>query len=414
MADVVESGGTAVLPDEIGEAEKTAVFGMEEKMKRILSYGMVGGGKGSLIGPAHRRAIAMDGKAVLRAGCFSRNEDNNRQTGTEWGVEQDRIYRNYEEMAEAEKGRTDAIDFVVIVTPNVSHYPIAKAFLNAGIAVVCDKPLAVTAEQAEELYELSNEKGILFMVTYVYSGYTTAKQIRRMVEQGAIGRIRTIAAEYPQGWLAQEDMTGNKQADWRLNPEQAGKSNTLADIGTHIENTVHRMTGLSIRRLMARMEHVVPGRVLDDNSAVWVEYDNGASGMYWASQIAIGHDNGLRIRIYGERGSLHWFQEEGEKILYYKEDGSRLEIHKGDACIEGRPAVYDRMPGGHSEGWFGALANHYCNFVECLCAQKSGEACEHPKEFPDAYDGLSGMRFIEACVESQEKGNVWIEMGQDI
>ena len=371
---------------------------------------MVGGGRGSLIGPAHRRAIGLDGHAVLCAGCFSRNEENNRQTGEAWGVDPVRVYRNYAEMAQAERERPDGIDFVVIVTPNSSHYEIAKTFLNAGIAIVCDKPLAVTAMQAEELQRLSEEKGILFMVTYVYSGYTAAKQIRCMVEQGAIGRIRTIAAEYPQGWLAKEDMTGNKQAAWRMDPEQAGKSNTLADIGTHIENTVHRMTGLSIRRLMARMEHIVPGRVLDDNSAVWVEYDNGISGMYWASQIAIGHDNGLRIRIYGEKGSLHWFQEEGEKILYYKEDGSRVEIHRGDSIIDGRASVYDRIPGGHNEGWFGAMANHYCNFMECLHAQKTGEPYEHLKDFPDARDGVLGMRFIEACVESQEKGNVWVEM----
>ena len=170
------------------------------------------------------------------------------------------------------------------------------------------------------------------------------------------------------------------------------------------------MTGLAIRRLMARMESVVPGRKLDDNSTVWVEYENGASGAYWASQIAIGHDNGLRVRIYGEKGSLHWFQEEGEKILYYKEDGSRMEIHKGDAVIDEKAAAYDRIPGGHSEGWLGALANHYCNYIECFLAKEAGESYEARKNFPDAYDGLGGMQFIEACVESQEKGNAWVAM----
>ncbi len=378
-------------------------------MSRILSYGMAGGGIGSLIGPAHRKAIAMDGKAALCAGCFSRQEEHNRQTGEALGIESGRIYKDYIEMAAAEKERTDKIDFVVIVTPNVSHYAIARTFLEAGIAVVCDKPLAMTAEEAGQLCALAEQKELLFMVTYVYSGYTAVKQIRSMIEQGAIGRIRTIAAEYPQGWLAKEDMTGNRQAAWRLDPKQAGKSNTLADIGTHIENTVHRMTGLSIRRLMARMESVVPGRKLDDNSTVWVEYENGASGAYWASQIAIGHDNGLRVRIYGEKGSLHWFQEEGEKILYYKEDGSRMEIHKGDAVIDEKAAAYDRIPGGHSEGWLGALANHYCNFIECFHAKEAGESYEARKNFPDARDGLAGMQFIEACVESQEKGNVWVE-----
>ena len=380
--------------------------GEEKQMKRILSYGMAGGGKGSLIGPAHREAIGLDGRAVLKAGCFSRDADNNRQTGAEWGVDTDRIYEDFREMAKAESCRYDGIDFVVIVTPNVSHYAIARAFLEAGIAVVCDKPLAVTVEQAEELYELARQKGILFMVTYVYSGYTMVRQARCMVQKGMIGQIRTIAAEYPQGWLAEEDMSGNRQAAWRLDPEQAGKSNTLADI----ENTVYRMTGLSVCRLLARMEHVVPGRKLDDNSAVWVEYDNGASGMYWASQIAIGHDDGLRVRIYGEEGSLHGFQEGGEKLLYYKKDGTRMELHKGDAILDPKAAVYDRMPCGHSEGWIGALANHYCNFIECLRAKQAGEAWEQMKEFPDAHDGVLGMRFIEACVESQENGNVWVVM----
>lgn len=379
-------------------------------MKKVLKYGMVGGGPGAFIGEAHRKAIALDGQAVLTAGCFSRDFEATLRTGEECGVERDRLYKDYREMAERESSRDDGIDFVVITTPNNSHYEICKAFLERGIAVSCEKPLSVSAEEAEGLADLVKEKNIPFMVTYIYSGHVTAMEIRELIRSGAIGEIRTVMGEYPQGWLAFEDISGNKQGEWRTDPSRSGRTNALGDIGTHIENTVFRMTGLKIKKLLSRMDVVVPGRVLDDNSFVLLEYENGASGCYWASQIAIGHDNGLRIRIYGSKGSIKWYQEEPEKFHIAGEDGVFREIHRGCSSIHQTPARYQRLPGGHPEGWFEAMANLYRNFMEHLKAWKDGTFTEEILDYPTIEDGLDGIQFLEACLKSSEQGNVWVEL----
>ena len=243
-----------------------------------IQYGMVGGGPGSFIGDAHRRAINLDGTATLVAGCFSRTVEKSRQTGQELGIDPDRCYATYEEMAKAEAARPDGIRFVVVVTPNVSHYPVCKAFLEAGIPVACDKPLCLTVEQSEELQRLAEEKDLLFLVTYTYMGHVTAKHIRETIRSGKLGKIRTVMAEYPQGWLAHEGNWGGKQGEWRCDPEQSGGVNCLGDLGTHVENAVATMTGLKVRRLLARMDVVVPGRVLDDNDVVLVEYGQRPAG----------------------------------------------------------------------------------------------------------------------------------------
>ena len=216
-----------------------------------LSYGMVGGGPGSFIGDAHRRAINIDGLATLVAGCFSRTLEKCKQTGAELGIADDRCYASFDEMAKAEAAREDGIDFAVIVTPNVSHYPACKAFLEAGIHVACDKPLCLTAEQAKELETLAEEKGLLFLVTYTYMGHVTAKHIRRYIAEGKLGKIRTVMAEYPQGWLAYEGEWGGKQGEWRCDPKQSGGVNCLGDLGTHVENAVSMLTGLKIKRVLA-------------------------------------------------------------------------------------------------------------------------------------------------------------------
>ena len=379
-------------------------------MGRVLKYGMVGGGIGGFIGDAHRRSIGLDGKAKLVAGCFSRSYENTLATGAALGVENDRLYKNYEEMARKEAAREDCIDFVVVVTPNNTHYSICKAFLEAGIAVSCDKPLTVSLKEALELEALAKAKNLQFMVTYTYSGHVTAMNIKEMIAAGEIGEVRTVMGEYPQGWLAFEDITGNKQGEWRTDPAQSGKTNALGDIGTHIENTVYRMTGLKIKRVLAKMEKVVLGRRLDDNSVVMVEYENGASGVYWASQIAIGYDNSLRVRIYGSKGSIFWFQEQPEVIHLAKEDGTLLEIHRGHGVIKKQAAKYTRLPSGHPEGWFEAMANLYSNFIDCLNAQKDGKLVESMIEYPTVADGVDGLKFIEACLKSSENGNVWVEL----
>lgn len=377
-----------------------------------LQYGMVGGGPGSFIGEAHRRAIGLDGKAELAAGCFSRTFEKNQLTGSQLGIDHDRIYSNYEEMAKAEAALERGIDFVVITTPNAAHYEACKVFLTAGIAVSCEKPLCVSLSQARELEQLAKDKNILFMVTYIYSGHVTALNAKAMIQQGIIGEVRTIMGEYPQGWLAQEDITGNKQGEWRTDPEQSGRTNALGDIGTHIENTVYRMTGLKIQKVLARMDKVVKGRTLDDNSFVMVEYENGASGMYWASQIAKGHDNSLRIRIYGSKGSLLWFQETPEILTWVQEDDTLVELHRGYSSILPDAAKYQRLPSGHPEGWFEAMGNLYTNFISCVEAKKDGTFTPDMIEYPTVNDGVDGLEFIEACLQSAENGNVWVELSK--
>lgn len=377
---------------------------------RKLTYGMVGGGPGSFIGDAHRRSINLDGMATLVAGCFSRSMEKTLQTAKELHVAEDRCYANYEEMAKAEGARPDGIDFVVIVTPNYAHYGACKAFLEAGIHVSCDKPLCVTGEQASELEALAAEKGLLFMVTYTYMGHVTAKHAREIVKRGDIGKIRAVAAEYPQGWLAYEGEWGGKQGEWRCDPNLSGNTNCMGDLGTHVENAVATMTGLKIKRLLAKMDVVVPGRTLDDNDYVMVEYEGGATGLYWVSQVAIGHDNSLRVRIYGDGGSIQWFQEEPEKITVIKKDGSLTEHHRGYGSIAPGAAKYGRLPSGHPEGWLEAMGNLYRSFMQCILAKEDGSFTEDMIDYPTVHDGAEGIRFVEACLKSAKNGNVWVEL----
>lgn len=375
-----------------------------------LSYGMVGGGPGSFIGDAHRKAINIDGKAVLVAGCFSRSIDKCKETGAQLGVAEDRCYTSFEQMAKAEAARADGIDFVVVVTPNVSHYPVCKAFLEAGINVSCDKPLCLTVEQAEDLERLAEEKNLLFLVTYTYMGHVTAKHIKRFIAEGKLGKIRTVMAEYPQGWLAYEGEWGGKQGEWRCDPKQSGGVNCLGDLGTHVENAVATMTGLKVKRVLAKMDVVVPGRVLDDNDVVLVEYEGGATGCYWTSQFAIGHKNDLRVRIYGEKGSILWEQENCEKVTMIEYDGTEVVRYRGTPGIEPGAAAYGRLPSGHTEGWLESMGNLYRSFMECVDAKKNGVFTPDMIDFPTVHDGAEGVKFVHACLKSNKEGNIWVEL----
>lgn len=375
-----------------------------------LNYGMVGGGAGSFIGQAHCRAIRIDDLAQLTAGCFSRREAISRETGAELGIASDRCYASFQEMAAAEAAREDGIDFVVITTPNVSHYPVCKAFLEAGIPVSCEKPLCLTLEQALELQALAMEKDLPFMVTYTYMGHVTAKHIRRYIQEGNLGKIRMVMAEYPQGWLAHEEDWGGKQGQWRCDPSQSGNVNCLGDLGTHIENAVAMMTGLKIRRVLAKLEHQVPGRVLDDNDVVLLEYEGGATGCYWSSQVAIGHDNDLRVRIFGENGTIEWRQETSEQVLVVSRDGIRTDLHRGDAGILPGAAEYGRLPSGHTEGWLESMGNLYRSFCRCLRAKKDGTFVPEMIDYPTVDDGVEGVRFVQACLASNEAGGIWMDM----
>lgn len=375
-----------------------------------LNYGMVGGGPGSFIGDAHRKSINIDAMATLVAGCFSRTLEKCRQTGAELDIAPDRCYASFDEMARSEAAREDGIDFAVVVTPNVSHYAACKAFLEAGIHVSCDKPLCLSVEQAEELVKLADEKGLLFLVTYTYMGHVTAKHIKKFIADGKLGKIRTVMAEYPQGWLAYEGQWGGKQGQWRCDPEQSGGVNCLGDLGTHVENAVATLTGLKIKRVLAKMDVVVPGRVLDDNDVVMVEYEGGATGCYWTSQFAIGHKNDLRVRIYGEKGSILWEQENCEKVTMVQYDGTIVELFRGTAGIEGAAAAYGRLPSGHTEGWLESMGNLYKSFITCVGAKKNGTFTPDMIDFPTVHDGAEGVKFIHACLKSNAAGNVWVDL----
>ena len=375
-----------------------------------LRYGMVGGGPGAFSGDAHRKAVSLDGTAELVAGCFSRTPEKTLEQGKALGLEPERCYASYQEMAEAEAAREDGIDFVVIVTPNNTHYAIAKAFLEAGIHVACDKPLVTTVQEAEDLKKTADEKDLLFMVTYTYTGHVTMKYMRDLVKNGEIGMIRTVMAEYPQGWLYDENSWGGKQGEWRCDPAQSGRVNCLGDLGTHVENAVATVTGLKIKRVLAKMDVVVPGRKLDDNDQILVEYEGGATGINWTSQFAIGCDNSLRLRIYGSKGTLLWFQENPEEVILIREDGIARSVKRGYGAVTPDAAKYGRLPSGHTEGWLEAMGNLYDSFGACVKAKKEGHFTPELIDYPTIEEGVAGLKYVEACLESNAKGNVWVEV----
>ncbi|MDH7512069.1 MAG: Gfo/Idh/MocA family oxidoreductase [Clostridiales bacterium] len=377
-----------------------------------LTYGMIGGGKGAFIGDVHRKAVAMDGKAELIAGCFSQSYENTLATGEAWGIpDKSRLYKSFEEMFTAEARREDRIDFVIIVTPNNTHYPIARMAIENGIHVVCDKPLTTTSRDAEELVRLAREKGILFGVTYAYTGYPLVKHMRQMVRNGDLGEIRFVSAEYPQEWLATPlEKTGQKQAAWRTDPKYAGASNCVGDIGSHIENMVSYVSGLKIQSLLARLDTFIEGRHLDDNASILVNYKGGAKGLYWSSQVAIGHDNGLRIRIYGTKASLEWCQEIPNSCRVSYLDRPSQVISRGRDKMYPQAQAYSRIPSGHPEGYFEAFANIYSTYIEALRDHLSGQPVSADEaDFPDVEEGLRGVKFIEKCVESSRKGALWVD-----
>lgn len=375
-----------------------------------LRYGMVGGGRGAFIGDVHRKAIGLDGLATLVAGCFSQTYANTLATGLSLGLSAERCYNTYEEMAEKEAQRADPIDFVVIVTPNAAHYAVAKAFLSKGFHVVCDKPLTFEVAEAQELSALARKNNLLFCVTYTYTGYPAVKQAREMIARGEIGQIRFVNAEYPQEWLATpSEREGSKQAAWRTDPKLSGKSNCVGDIGSHAENMVSYVTGLRIKSLCARLDSFVAGRVLDDNATIMVEYEGGAKGLYWASQIAVGCDNGLRVRVFGTKGSIQWAQENPNYLVVSKLGQPTQTLSRGRDAFHPNAQAYSRIPSGHPEGYFEAFANIYKAYIGALASVKAG-AKPGPAEldFPTAGAGIDGVRFIGKCVESSQKGAVWI------
>ncbi len=368
----------------------------------MLKYAMIGGGPGAFVGQVHRRALLLNGDAKLVAGCFSRDLEKSRETGAELGLDSDRVYATPEEMARLEAGD---VDFAVVVTSNEAHYPNVKACLENGIHVMCDKPFTHTSEQAAELVQLARENELVLGVTYTYAGYPMVRQAQEMIERGDLGEIRFINCEYPQGWLAEMlETTGHTQASWRADPARSGGVLSLGDVGTHVEYLVPHVTGLKVTRLAARLDTLVEGRELDDNGTILTEYDNGARGMYWYSQAATGMVNGLRLRVFGEKGGLEWFQEDPDHLHFMPLGESARKIVRGAPDMMPGAMGYSHTPPGHPEGWLLAFANIYKRFCATI---ESGAA----PDFPTGEDGLRGVRFIEACLDSSKADTRWVEMG---
>jgi predicted dehydrogenase len=376
-----------------------------------LRYGMIGGGPGSFIGDVHRQAIRLDGLGELAAGCFSRSPEGTLATGAALGIARERLYGTFEEMAAEEAKRPDKIDFAVVVSPNTSHYAAAKAFLRAGIPVVCEKPFTVEEGEARELAELARKKNLLCAVTYTYTGNVTVKHARELVRRGEIGDILFVNGEYPQEWLLPPaEKQGSKQAVTRTDPALAGKSNSVGDLGTHIENLVSYITGLRIKSVCARLDRIGEDRVLDTNATIMLNYEGGARGLYWTSQVASGYDNALRVRIFGAKGSLAW-NEEDSNYLWVSRFGRPNELlSRGKDPFYPPAQAHSRLPSGHPEGYFEALANIYRTYIGALIKARKGEPLtEEDLDFPDLQAGVDGVRFVGKCVESSGKGAAWVE-----
>jgi len=383
-------------------------------MDRKIKMGMVGGGRDAFIGPVHRMAAQMDNKIELVAGAFSSTPEKSRLSGRDLLLAENRIYDDYIQMFQREKELPEGerIDFVSIVTPNNSHYPIAKEALLSGFHVVCDKPMTMNLDEAVALNNEVNDSGLIFCLTHNYTGYPMVKEARQIVMNGDIGMIRKAVVEYPQGWLADAlENTGNKQAAWRSDPVFAGASSCMGDIGTHCANLVEYITNLSITEICGDLTTFVPGRKLDDDGSVLLRFDSGARGILWASQVAIGMENGLNIRIYGEKGTLEWTQEEPNS-LWVRWSDKPVEIRRTATDFVGSAASSNvRLPAGHPEGYIEAFANIYRAFAEDLSGIIDGSDDHNPsKDYPGSKDGLRGMSFLDAVVRSRASDDKWISL----
>jgi len=372
-----------------------------------LKLGMVGGGQGAFIGGVHRIAARLDGRWELVAGAFSSDPQRAAASAAELGIVPDRAYGDFARMAVAEAARPDRIDAVAIVTPNHLHAKVATAFLRAGIPVICDKPMTATLAEAEELAALARETDVPFMLTQTYTGYPMVREARSMVARGEIGAVRHVQVEYLQDWLAGPvERDGQKQAIWRTDPLLSGVGGCIADIGTHAVNLATFVTGLSLRAVLAELTAFEPGRRLDDNVSVLLRFATGAKGMIWASQIAPGTKNALRLRIAGSRGGLAWEQENPD-ILEFTPLGAATRLHRRGDSLATIPA---RIPAGHLEGYLEAFATLYSDAADLLERRTAGNTGKSEGILADARDGLDGMRFVDACVRSSQAGGRWIPL----
>lgn len=381
---------------------------------RRLRLGMVGGGRGAFIGAAHRIAARLDDAYELVAGAFASDPERSRQSGADLGLDPARVYGSYAEMAAGEAARPDGIDVCAIVTPNHLHYPVAAAMLRAGIHVICDKPLTATLADAEALAAEVAAADRVFVLTHNYTGYPLVREARHLVASGALGRIRVVQVEYAQDWLATDlEATGNKQAEWRTDPARAGAGGSLGDIGTHAFNLVGFVTGLTLAEVAAETTSFVPGRRLDDDVHALLRFAGGAKGSLWASQVAVGNENGLALRVYGETGGLEWRQEDPNRMTVSTlggttRPGTTRIVTRGGSGQSPAAGLATRIPPGHPEGYLEGFANLYRDTAALIHARLAGRrSTDAPFLVPGIEDGLAGMRFIDACVRSARAGGAW-------
>ncbi|HVN99930.1 MAG TPA: Gfo/Idh/MocA family oxidoreductase [Steroidobacteraceae bacterium] len=374
---------------------------------RRLRAGLVGGGRGAFIGAVHRMAVELDGEAEVVAGALSADPQTARASAAAWHLQ--RSYDSYQEMARAEAARADGIDFAIVATPNHLHYPVARAFLEKGIPVVCDKPLAHSLPDAEALVQVVERTGLLFALTHNYTGYPMVREARERIRRGEIGELRKVVVEYHQDWLKDAlDPAANKQAAWRVDPNRAGMGGCIADIGSHAQHLLEYIAGRKIASLCADLTRFVPGRLLDDDANILLRLEGGGKGTLSCSQVACGEENALGIRIYGSKAGLEWHQQEPNTLLLKPagEPWRRLRTGGSQLSAEGQQAA--RLPAGHPEGYLEAFAVLYRAVIADLRRAANGQGAQGG--YPTVHDGLRGMRFIAAAVESSAQGGRWFDL----
>jgi predicted dehydrogenase len=382
---------------------------------RRLRLGMVGGGRGAFIGAVHRIAARLDDAYELVAGALASEPGRARESAADLHIAPDRAYGDFNAMARAEAARPDGIDVVAIVTPNHVHHAAARAFLDAGIHVICDKPLTTTLEDALDLAAAVRRSGLVFGLTHNYTGYPLIRQARAMVAAGELGRIRVVQVEYPQDWLATPlEQTGQKQADWRTDPARSGPAGCLGDIGTHAYHLAAFVTGLRCTELAAELTTFVPGRRLDDHVQVMLRFDGGARGMLWSSQVATGQENNLRLRVFGDKAAIEWAQEEPNRMTFTPLGEPPRLIRRAGAGADEVAGFASRIPSGHPEGYLEGFAQLYRDIAEQITAHREKRTPD-PRclTVPTVEDGVDGVRFIAAAVASSAQNSAWVRLGRD-
>ena len=387
------------------------VSGRSEEASARIRLGMVGGGQGAFIGAVHRIAARLDGQYELVAGALSSDPERARASGRELGLSEDRCYGSFEEMARREARLKDGIEAVAIVTPNHMHFGPAKAFLEAGIHVICDKPLTANLREAKRLADLVERSGKVFVLTHNYTGYPMARQAREMVAAGELGEIRLVHAEYVQDWLTNPiEASGHKQAEWRTDPARSGVGGAIGDIGTHAYNIACFVSGLEAESLAADLSSFVTGRKLDDNAQVLLRYPNGARGMIWASQVAPGNENRMVLRVHGAKGGLEWSQEDPNYLWFTPFGEPKRLLTRSGAGTGAAAARASRVPPGHPEGYLEGFATIYAEAARAIQAARDGRAPDPAVLYPTVQDGVKGVAFVEACVRSSARNAAWVSL----